>query len=97
MEDSITIIDITDPEIPFKISSFDTPGFAYSTYVKDNIAYVADGEKGLVILDISNPQKPTQLSIFAETHSWSIRDYRSVQIDCGRCECQQNNHCIGYG
>ncbi|NLH37755.1 MAG: hypothetical protein GX468_06455, partial [Thermotogaceae bacterium] len=62
-EYGITIIDIADPQTPFKITSFDTPGFAYSVYVKDNIAYVADGEKGLVIIDVSNVQKPNQLSI----------------------------------
>jgi len=44
-ESGITIVDITYPEFSAKVGSYDTPGFAYSVYVKDNIAYVADGEK----------------------------------------------------
>jgi hypothetical protein len=40
------------------IGSVDTPGDAYDVKVVDGIAYVADGESGLQIIDISDPKKP---------------------------------------
>ncbi|MBD2520115.1 DVUA0089 family protein [Nostoc sp. FACHB-973] len=40
------------------ISSYDTPGNSYGITIVGNYAYIADGDKGLQILDISNPKLP---------------------------------------
>lgn len=39
------------------ISSYDTPGNSYGVTIVGNYAYIADGEKGLQIIDISDPKK----------------------------------------
>lgn len=40
------------------IAYADTEGYAWGVAVSGNYAYVADGEKGLKILDVSNPSAP---------------------------------------
>ncbi|MBD2676642.1 MULTISPECIES: LVIVD repeat-containing protein [Nostoc] len=40
------------------ISNYDTPGNSYGITIVGNYAYIADGDKGLQILDISNPKLP---------------------------------------
>ena len=40
-------------------ASYDTPGNAYGVYVTGGHAYVADGESGLQIINVSNPASPT--------------------------------------
>ncbi|OKH54687.1 hypothetical protein NIES2101_05820 [Calothrix sp. HK-06] len=42
----------------------DTPGLAWGITVVGNYAYVGDGNKGLSIIDISDPTKPTLVSTF---------------------------------
>jgi len=41
------------------VSSYDTQGNANEIYVLGNYAYVADGRKGLQIIDITNPKSPS--------------------------------------
>jgi hypothetical protein len=43
---------------PTLVGSYDTPGQAVGVQVVGNYAYVADGDSGLQIIDISNPQNP---------------------------------------
>ncbi|MEO0097724.1 MAG: hypothetical protein ABIK78_06490 [candidate division WOR-3 bacterium] len=40
------------------IGYYNTPGFADSLFIVNNYAYVADGDSGLRIINISNPQMP---------------------------------------
>lgn len=42
--------DLTDPHL---LNTFDTPGYAWAVTVKDSIAYIADGDGGLVTLTAS--------------------------------------------
>ena len=51
----VQIIDISDPQAPFLLSSYDTPGTAINIKLvqNDTIMYVADGSSGLQIIDIS--------------------------------------------
>ena len=42
-------------EFPNIVGSYDTPGFSWSVDVRDSLAHVADGLKGVQVLDISNP------------------------------------------
>ncbi|MBD2289535.1 DUF4347 domain-containing protein [Microcystis wesenbergii FACHB-1317] len=41
------------------VGNYDTSGYAYDVQVVGNYAYVADGDSGLQIIDISNPTNPT--------------------------------------
>jgi PKD repeat protein len=55
---SLLIVDISTPSSPVTIARMDTPGSAGGIAVRDNVAYVADGETGLQIIDISTPSNP---------------------------------------
>lgn len=52
-DQGLHIYNITNPGQPLFQSWYDTDGLAFSVDVAGNYAYVADGENGLVILDIS--------------------------------------------
>ena len=43
------------------VGSFDTDGTAYEVWVEGDLAYVADGQDGLRIIDISNPEEPEEV------------------------------------
>jgi hypothetical protein len=57
-EDSLKIIDISNPTSPTLKGNYDT-GYASGVQVVGNYAYVADWDSGLQIIDISNPTSPT--------------------------------------
>ena len=46
--------------------------WVYDVYVKDDIAYFADREHGLVIMDVSNPSEPFELGRFNESRGSQI-------------------------
>ena len=48
----LEIYDISDPIDPKKVERFDDGGEAYDVVVVDNIAYVADADDGLEIIEI---------------------------------------------
>jgi hypothetical protein len=52
------VVDISNPNNPLALGSFDTPGLAWDVYVDGNYAYLADGTSGLQIFNISNPVSP---------------------------------------
>jgi len=57
------IIDISNYQNPVLLGSYNTPSHAYySVFVSNNIAYVADGESGLQVIDVSNPTAPVLLN-----------------------------------
>lgn len=47
-------------EFPNIVGAYDTPGFSWSVDVRGSLAYVADGLKGVRVLDISNPTAITR-------------------------------------
>jgi hypothetical protein len=48
------------------VSTLPTPGYAQDVVVKDTLAYVVQGEGGLLIVSIANPQKPRIVSACQE-------------------------------
>jgi hypothetical protein len=52
------IIDITDNDIPYLVSSFQTSSWARGMDVHDDFLYLADGHVGLDVVDISNVNNP---------------------------------------
>ena len=61
------VYDVTDPHNPFKTSTFDTPGRASGLTVRNDLAYVACGEAGLLIIDLANPTIPRIIDSFLTT------------------------------
>jgi len=56
------ILDVSNPSSISTINLIDTPGNATSVYVQGSYAYIADGENGLVITNVSNPRLPEIVS-----------------------------------
>ena len=67
----LRVIDVTDATSPEERSFFDTPGFAQDVKVLPQVdlagkvvgahAYVADGEAGLQVIDVTDPALPVQV------------------------------------
>jgi hypothetical protein len=54
----LTVVRRKPPEMPVRIGSADTPGYANAVRVVGNHAYVADNTQGLQVFDISRPELP---------------------------------------
>lgn len=58
------IIDVSNPQSPYLISSCATPGSARDIFVSGNYAYIADHYDGLRIIDVSNPFTPHEIGAY---------------------------------
>ena len=56
--------DVTKPESPTKLPPFATPGGAQRVAIKDWIVYVADGQAGVQVVDLSGPDGPKIVGSF---------------------------------
>jgi len=63
-EDGFWIIDLADPSLPVAIAHDVTETPCLSLVLKDDYAYLACPQIGLRIMDISNPQAPTEAGIY---------------------------------
>ena len=43
-------IDVSDPVNPQLAGEYETPGFVWAIYISDSFAYVANGERGMLVL-----------------------------------------------
>jgi hypothetical protein len=72
------------PEIPdedktggyFIVKKFPTSGYAQDLIKKDNLLYLAQGEGGMMIINVANPENPQMVSIQVD----SVRGYSSKII-----------------
>jgi len=55
----LQIINIANPSSPTSVGTYNTNGTAYGVAVRDDAAFIADGESGIKILRIVNPNSPT--------------------------------------
>jgi len=58
----ISIWDVADAHNPVKLGHYNTPGYACDIQVSKHNAYIADGDGGLRILDVSIPSNPREIS-----------------------------------
>lgn len=71
------IVEITNPTTPVWRGSVDTQGRALGVFVWENYAYVADGEGGFVVVNVSSPQSPSVVT----TYSLPNRYVQDVYVD----------------
>jgi len=60
----LRVIDVTDPQNPVEIGSYDPPSSSQGVAVVGNYAYVAAGAYGLYILDVSTPSAPSLVGVY---------------------------------
>ena len=54
------IVDITSPSDPEILGNYDTPGDSRAVFVDGNYAYVADGDYGLRVISVADPNDPSE-------------------------------------
>ncbi|NQU04987.1 MAG: hypothetical protein HQ568_02760, partial [Calditrichaeota bacterium] len=73
------IVDISNPENPREIISFETLGFPHDMDIVNDLAYIADGDSGLRIIDISDFENITEIGSFqTEFQAYCIEVVNSV-------------------
>jgi hypothetical protein len=78
-DEGFKTVDLADPVHPKLISEAILPlRHAQRFYLARTYAYVANGEEGLAIIDITNPRKPRLHGMF--NASGALNDTRSVQV-----------------
>lgn len=55
---------VINPSLLIKISSYKTPGYAWGVGISGNYVYVADGDAGLRIIDVSNLQNLYEIGYY---------------------------------
>jgi hypothetical protein len=72
----LRVIDVSSPGSPTEVAAYDTPGYAYDVHIEGHLAYVADGEAGLRIIDVSNPSVGGEIGHYLPTDG----DVRGVEV-----------------
>lgn len=60
----VTIVNISNPSSPIVVYDYPTWECAWDTFVVDNRAYIADGNPGIQIVDVSDPANPIQVGAY---------------------------------
>jgi hypothetical protein len=58
----VQILNIVNPSTPSLVGAFAVDGYVMDMVVKDSLIYVTSERSGLLIVDISNPEKPNLLA-----------------------------------
>jgi len=74
----LTIVDISKPDNLQIVGSISTNGTAKGVYIKGNYAYVADGNNGLVVIDITDKSAPSLIGNYIPSDSV---DYADIVVD----------------
>ncbi|MDI6784724.1 MAG: hypothetical protein QME64_11610 [bacterium] len=55
---------MSNPNNPYEVGYYDTPGYAWDVAVNGNYAYIIDRKSVLRIIDISNPSNPAEVGYY---------------------------------
>jgi len=85
-ERELYIVDVSTPECPTVVGSYDPPGSALGVAVAGDYAYVAAGSGGLRVVDVSTPSSPTEGRSYATagctTHGVAVEGDRLYVTSC---------------
>ncbi|MFH1632590.1 MAG: LamG-like jellyroll fold domain-containing protein [Chloroflexota bacterium] len=59
-------------ELSGEVGAYDTPGLSYGVAVSSTLSYIADGEGGLQIVDVSNPVQPQFVGSLGGIYPWAV-------------------------
>ncbi len=77
---SVQAVSIKDNANPFLISNLAISGYAYRIALAGHRAYVADGTKGLRILDVSDPKNMKEIGFFVSDSVTSNVKFINLQV-----------------
>lgn len=70
----VWLVDISSPTSPARVSSAPLPHQAEGVFVSGDYAYIADGQDGLHVLDVSDPWNPTEVGSLEEPYMYLSED-----------------------
>ena len=73
----LTIVDISNPAAPEMVANHATSGRAYTTQVRDQLAYVTN-TSGMDIFDVSDPTNPVLLGSFQDSDTSSCEEFTLI-------------------
>ena len=75
----LRVVDISDPELPREVGSYDPSGSCFALDLVDEYVYLADNDSGLTVIDVSDPESPVPIGTFGnhmQTYDVSVHgDY----------------------
>jgi hypothetical protein len=66
------IVDATMPSDPKKKGNYDSPGDTRAVFAEGNLAYLADSDFGLRVVNIANPQNPMEMGSFVTSNAQDV-------------------------
>lgn len=85
----LKILDTTNPTSVEQLSEFDSAGGFQSFYVQGSFLYAVDYERGLYLLDISNPLSPVEITRFFDGGlPWDVVLSDDLIFLCGTADLQ---------
>ena len=72
---SLEIFDMADPLHPVHLGTLATSGSVRDLVVVGNVAYLAEGDSGLLTVDVTDPMSPSVLA------GWSSADGQDVEVE----------------
>ena len=76
----LEIMNISDPSNPVRLGRIEMPSLIWDVTVSGSYAYVADGDDGLRVIDISNLASPIETG-FVGTSTLNLSDYKMEKAD----------------
>ena len=76
-EQGVAIWDVSNAMKPTRLGHYDTPGYACALASKGSHVYVADGDRGLRVLDVYDPATPYEVACFEMTTACNVSLYDS--------------------
>lgn len=70
--DGLVILDVSDPAAPVRIGNYPAVSYASDVAVAWPYAYVADYHGDVLILDVTDPTQPSELSTIESQLPWSL-------------------------
>jgi hypothetical protein len=78
---------VSNPAAPVRLGGYNTPGYAEGVAVVGNLVFVADGSRGLQVIDVSNPAAPVPVGVREGDGSGYVLDVKVlghlVYLACG--------------
>ncbi|MCG8455387.1 MAG: Ig-like domain-containing protein, partial [Holophagales bacterium] len=79
----VSVLDVQDPAAPLEAATVETAGRARALALEGDLLAVADGEGGLALIDVADPERPEFLSSVATSNS-STSNASAVALRGGR-------------
>ncbi len=77
--EGLRILDVTDARHVHEVGFYKAPVYSEGVWVEGHYAYVADGQAGLRIVDVTNPAAPREVGAFALPNP-ETRSFNAVKV-----------------